>query len=322
MRANIFIPISRDSQQLENCLESLSKQSDQRFSVIAVSLADNEHTKSLLKKYIKDYLFLVQSEPGLLHAANLAFNHAKDEIFIRIDDDITADPGWLKAILQSFEDKQVGGVTGPTIIKKELRAGRDLFSFLNDFERSKNPLKKLISYIYTTIIYEGKMKEVSLFTESGAFTLGSNFEESVQKIKKSKTIENLEACNFAVRRTLLERFGGFDPTFAQGLSEYHEADIACRITEAGYKNMFNPQAKVRHNVEPNTQVRGDSYHRIQNFIIFYRRHLAKPDIRSWIYFLTNVFLQNCYYVVLFLKTGKWELLGAIPGSIIGLLRPI
>ncbi|QQS43495.1 glycosyltransferase [Candidatus Roizmanbacteria bacterium] len=322
MKANIFIPISRDSEQLVNCLKSLSEQSDQRFSVIAVSLTDNDHIKKLLKKYIKDYLFLVQPKRGLLHAANLALNHAKDDIFIRIDDDIVADKNWLKAILTSFEDKKVGGVTGPTIIKKKLMDGRDLFAFLNDFEKSTNPLKKLLSYLYTDVIYEGKMKEVSLFTRSGAFTLGSNFEESVQKIGEPKSVDNLEACNFAVRRTLLEEFGGFDPTFAQGLSEYHEADVACKITEAGYTNVFNPQAQVFHNVQKSAHVRVDSYHRIQNFIIFYRKHLSRTDSSARLRFLFNVLLQNCYYIFLFMRTGKRELLGAIPGSIVGLFRPI
>lgn len=322
MKANIFIPISRNSQQLINCLESLSKQNDKRFTVVAVSLSDNDEIKKLLKKYVKDYLFLVQSQPGLLHAANLALNHSKHDIFIRIDDDIVTDPEWLGSILKTFEDEKVGGVTGPTIISKSLQNGRDLFSFLNTFAASSNSFKRILFYIYTTIIYESKMKEVSLFTRSGAFTLGSNFEETVKKIKQPKSVDNLEACNFSVRRTLLEQFGGFDQTFSKGLSEFHEADIACKVRKAGYKNIFNPKVKVWHNVEKSTAVRGDSYHRIQNFIIFYRRHLANPDIRSWLLFLLNVLLQNGYYIVQFFRTGKWELLGSIPGTVVGLFIPV
>jgi len=322
MKATIFIPISRNTKNLKSCLKSLAKQSDQRFSVIAVALTDSEEIKKLLKKYFTEYVFLVQPTPGLLHAANLALNHAKADIFIRIDDDIIADRDWLAGILKSFEDEKTGGVTGPTIVNADLQEGRDLFAFLNEFKKSGNMFKKLIAYIYANIIYEGRMKDVSLFTKSGAFTLGSNFEESVAEIQNPREVDNLEACNFAVRRVLLSRFGGFDPTFSQGLSEYHEADIACKIREAGYKNIFNPKAKVWHNVERSTNVRGDSYHRIQNFILFYRRHLAKTDLQSWTYFLIHIYLQNCYYGFLFFKTGKIGLLGSIPGTIVGLFRPI
>ena len=322
MKANIFIPISRNTESLNRCLASLAKQTDSRFSVIAVSLTDDDEIKKLLNKHLKNYLVLVQTKPGLLHAATLALNHAKDDIFIRIDDDVVTDPDWLRSIFKTFEDTSVGGVTGPTIVKEELQGGRDLFSFLHHFSSSSNLILKFISFIFTSVIYEGKLNEVSQFARSGAFTLGSNFEETVSQIKHSKSVDNLEACNFSVRRILLERFGGFDQTFSHGLSEYHEADVACKITEAGYQNIFNPKAKVWHNVEKSEDTRGDSYHRIQNFIIFYRRHLAQPNIMSWLRFLLYIKMQNAYYIYLFLKTGKWELLGAIPGSIVGLFRVI
>lgn len=322
MKADIFIPISRNTQHLEKCIESISKQSNQQFCIIAVALSDDVKIKQLLQKYIKEFVFVVQDKPGLLHAANLALNHAKHDVFIRIDDDIVASKDWLASVMKTFEDTKVGGVTGPTIIKRGLQEGRDLFAYLNDFKNSKNPFKQLLSFLYEHIIYEGKMKEVSLFTRSGAFTLGSNFEETVSTMKDLKAVDNLEACNFAVRRVLLEQFGGFDPVFELGLSEYHEADIACKIKEAGYMNIFNPKAKIWHNVQRTTHVRGDSYHRIRNFIIFYKRHLAKPDLISRMYFLIHVMMQNGYYMLLFLKTGNIRLLGAIPGSVVGLFRPV
>lgn len=166
------------------------------------------------------------------------------------------------------------------------------------------------------------MREVSLFTRSGAFTLGSNFESSIAQVKSKIVVENLEACNFAVRRSLLKSLGGFDPIFCKGLSEYHEADVACKIRKAGYVNIFNPKAIVHHNIQRDLCIRQESFNRIQNFIIFYRRHIAHPNVYSWALFFLHVGMQNCYYFYLFLKTRNISLLGAVPGSLLGFFRKI
>ena len=72
-----------------------------------------------------------------------------------------------------------------------------------------------------TIFLKVKAGRYQQFLRSGAFTLGNNFEEaSDQPIQE---VNNLEACNWAVRKELLVKVGGFDPAYT-GIGEGNEPD--------------------------------------------------------------------------------------------------
>jgi len=245
-------------------------------------------------------------------AMNDGLGNVSTDLFIRIDDDVITDKGWFNHIINPFSDQKVGAVTGPTLVDPRRLKERDIFSFLKPIE--KNPLLNKIIIEY---LYENRLYNVSTFLKSGVFTLGSNFKNHLPK--KSKIVNNLEACNFALRTQLLKGLGGFDQLFSRGLGEYHEADIAFKIQEAGYQIMFHPQAIIHHNIKRgSSKTRSDAYHRIQNFICFYKRHFDIDTLDTLIRFSTNLFLQNCYYVYTGLKRKDMSQLGSIPGTLKGL----
>jgi GT2 family glycosyltransferase len=115
---------------------------------------------------------------------------------------------------------------------------------------------------------------------------------------------------------------GFDEIFSKGLGDYHEADGAFKIRCMGYRTVFNPGAALRHNVEIGKieEARPASFYRIQNFLIFYLRYFRIDSPRRFFKVFLNVVLQNAYYAFKFVRTGKVGQLGAIPGTIVGLIR--
>ncbi len=130
-------------------------------------------------------------------------------------------------------------------------------------------------------------------------------------------VDNFEACNFACRTKLLKKLGGFSPLFSRGLGEYHEADAARKVIETGHKILFNPKAVVWHKVENGgtNKVRPDARYRIFNFIVFYRKHFKKNAIDYKIRFLTNVFMQNMYYIYKYFKSGDSKQLYCVMGTV-------
>jgi len=329
LQSNIFIPTSNRYDALKNCLDSLNDQTNKNFKVFIVGIRSSSEISKLVNSYEFEIDYFIQSQPGILGAANEALARMNADIFIRIDDDVLIAKQWHEQILSSYDgDEFVGGVTGPTVMTAEGIRSRDLTAFLNKFESHPNPIFRLPHFIYSKIIFSGRMHEVSTFLESGVFTLGSNFEGCLS-MPNSIEVTNLEACNWSCRRNILMKIGGFDTVFLKGLGDYHEADAALRIKELGYKLIFNPKAELSHRVEIGKVpvARPETYYRIQNFIIFYFRHFKILRANngftvSLIKFSLNLALQNLYYLFKAIKTGKLSQAACIPGTFVGFWRAL
>lgn len=319
---DIFIPTSNRLDALKQCIDSLSVQSDKRFRIILVGKNQDQRINNLVSTYHHlNILYIIQKKPGIIGAANQALRLSKGKIFSRIDDDVILDKNWFKNVITTFDcDTMVGGVTGPTTMSKEGLKSRDLTKTLDGLKNTKNPIYKFFKWIYFDYLYENKIFEVSQFLDSGVFTIGSNYPQS-KKLDKIE-VNNLEACNWSSRTSLLKKIGGFDKLYLIGLGDYHEADAALKIHNLGYKLIFNPKVALRHNVEIGKveNARPHSFYRIQNFIFFYFRFFKIKSFGQLIKFLTNLFLQNSYYVYKFITTGNIPQLYAIPGTFVGLTR--
>ena len=227
--------------------------------------------------------------------------------------------GWLDAIVESFEsDNFIGGVTGPTVIPAKHAQSRDLFYF-EDKLKHGHFMWKLVGSIYFNYFLEGAPYRVSHWCKSGAFTLGNNFKAALHE--PVQDVNNLEACNWAVRKNLLSRIGGFDPIYS-GIGEYHEPDASFKIMSLGYKLVFNPKASLQHcpSVDGFFKDRPSSYPRMINFITFYFRHIKVDSLDKFFRFVSYTIFLNCYYCFQAFQKKQINLLGAVPGTIVGLFN--
>lgn len=322
-KADIFIPTSNRYDSLKLCLDSLNNQSNKEFKVLLVGLKPDLKIQQLVESYKNLQIdYFIQKDKGIINAGNKALQKSTCEIFVRSDDDVIFDKNWFNNLIIRFEsDKNIGGVTGPTCMSKQGIKSRDLTNFLDNFKKSKNILLKLISRLYFNYLYENKINHVSTFLKSGVFTLGSNY-ESCLNVKDIVVVNHLEACNFSVRTSLLKQVNGFDLIYLKGLGDYHEADTAMKIKNLGYKLVFDPKVMLQHNVEVGVvqKSRPNSYYRIQNFIIFYFRFFKIKDIDQLFRFLTNLSMQNFYYIFKFFSTKDVSQLYAIFGTFVGFYR--
>lgn len=103
------------AQLLGVCLRSLAGQTlpAERFEVIVVDSAAG--TPGAPAPDVPTGVRLIAAtQPGLSHARNIGLAAARAELAAFIDDDATAEPGWLAAILAAFEaDPQAAAVGGP-----------------------------------------------------------------------------------------------------------------------------------------------------------------------------------------------------------------
>lgn len=321
MFISIFIPTGNRIESLKKALDSLENQTYKNFEVIIVDYRSKSDAFKAIDSYKKilNIVIINQTEKGLSRAANLAIERAKGEIFIRTDDDVIMSKHWLEAINKVFEkDEKIGGVTGPTIVPEEYIKNRDLFSFEKKFKNGSF-FWRTIGKFYFNFLMESNPYRVSHWFKSGAFSPGSNYVESLKELEQE--VNNLEACNFAVRIDLLKKIGGFDSVYA-GVGEYHEADASFKIKNLGYKLIFNPKIILYHcpSQDGFFNDRPSSYPRMINFIVFYLRHIKPDSFSKIIRFISYILFQDLYYFYQFITTRQFSQLGAIPGSIMGFVK--
>lgn len=202
---------------------------------------------------------------------------------------------WLKKIANSFEDKKVGGVTGPTIIPKELRGNRDLLCFHN---------KSLINKIYNWIVLENKPFDYARLYKSGGFSLGSTF-EIAKKLPSSFECDYLEGCNMAYRTDVVRKLGGFDENYG-GCGDWSEPDLAFRVKQVGYKLIYHPKAYLYHNISLQRGDITDTHQRQLNFMRFHKKWFGW----NWRYAVNLLFI-NGYYIKKAIKERNTKWLGGI-----------
>lgn len=319
---SVMIPTKNRETSLKKALDSLVGQSFTDFELVVVDGGSTDNTKELVFSYEKHFpIQWADKGGGLIPQMNVAYQISKGKYVVRTDDDVIFTEGWLQGIVDAFEgEENIGGVTGPTVIPKEHAKSRDLFYFEKKF-REGNFFWKFIGKLYYGYFLEGTPYRVSHWCKSGTFTLGTNFGTALDE--PNQIVSNLEACNWAVRRDLLVRVGGFDPIYA-GIGEYHEPDAAFKIQKLGYKLVFSPKAHLFHcpSVDGFYKDRPDSFPRIINFITFYFRHIQPNTLDKFVRFFMYLGFQNAFFVFQAIGKKQLGLLGAVPGTFVGLFNVI
>lgn len=319
---SVFLPTARRPSSLNEALQGLADQAFTNFETLIVYDFAERETAKVISAY-RDRLCIREfhSIDGLVVCANRALEAALGDIFVRTDDDAVATPGWLDAIHESFaSDPQIGGVTGPTTIPQENLEGRDLTRLYFLFKNGSF-FWKILGKFYLDYVMEGRAGEVSQWLPSGAFTLGSNFSSALTLMGR-RDVTNLEACNFAVRTQLLRRVGGFDPAYARGLGDYHEADASFKIKKLGYRLVFEPRAALEHHPSALgiSKTRSNSYSRSHNFLRFYFRHIRPNDVSGWLRFFSYLSMLNAYWCWKAIVARDPRPLAGVLGTITGLIR--
>jgi GT2 family glycosyltransferase len=133
IKAVVCIPTFRRPDWLRSTLASLDQQTANfGFAIVVV---DNdakapvgaEAARTFLAQSGRPGLVAVEAEQGNCHAINRAFRTAREnfpsaEYFAMIDDDETADPDWLKSIVETAERLQADIVGGPVDRTFEIEA--------------------------------------------------------------------------------------------------------------------------------------------------------------------------------------------------------
>ena len=224
---SIIIPTLNRDKFLELCLLSLVQQnySHDDYEILIVDNGSTDHTKQITEDIIQQnpdhhIRYIYEPEPGLLSGRHRGALEAKGEICTFVDDDIEADPNWLKAIHESFLDTTV-----------QLVGGRNLPQY-----ETEPP--EWLNWFWVDHPYGKTCGELSLL----------DFGEEVREIDANY----IWGLNFSIRRQALFDLGGFHPDCIPKHLQHFQGDgetgLTMKANQLGYKAIYQPKALVWHQV--------------------------------------------------------------------------
>ncbi|MEM0313728.1 MAG: glycosyltransferase [Candidatus Bathyarchaeia archaeon] len=204
-KVSIVIPVKNGADQIKDLLDSLLEidYDGDRLEVIVVDGRSTDATREIAQRY--PVKLVTEEEPGINGARNTGVRSSSGEIIAFTDYDCVVPNNWVKSIVREFQDPSVGCVGG------------SVSRYRDDF---------LSRYADESLIPVMRM------------------------FRKKVTIDRIQlpfsypmGCNFAVRRSAIEKAGLFDELFTCG---FDELEFVERICKEGYKLVLTPTVIVRH----------------------------------------------------------------------------
>ncbi len=211
------------AEQLPACLEALQAL-DYPQSLLEIVVVDNapvDGSSRVIVERFPSFRYAVEPRPGLNHARNRAILESQGEIVAYTDDDVSVDPGWVRAIAEAFrEEPHAMGVTGLVVPDELDTEAQVLFERYGGFGRGfeRNVFR---------VDIEGGESAARLYGGTGRFGTGANM---------------------AYRRRFLHAVGGFDPALDVGTPTNGggDLDMFFRVLKSGAALVYEPAALVRH----------------------------------------------------------------------------
>jgi len=190
------------------CLASLIQLDYPRtqYEIIVIDGGSTDRTQHIVKEY--HARLIIDTQGGLSHSRNIGIKSAKSEYIASIDADCLASKNWLKQLVGEVlsTDELTAAVGGPNLVME------------NDV-----PLAKVIGFMQETL-------------------MGSGGAPQAYKISTKRYVYGIPNCNVLYKKHILITEGCFDERYNMG----EDAELNHRLTKAGYKYLYIPDAVVYH----------------------------------------------------------------------------
>lgn len=201
---------------LTDLLNGLDEQTCSSFETVIV-IDKNKELFDKINQYIKikgiknTVQIFNHENRGLSHSRNIGIQNSKGSVVAFIDDDAVPSPNWVKSIIETFKEDEIGAVTGEVI---------PLWEF----------------------------KEMSWFPKELFWMISCSFENiSSPKMEVASGF----GVNMAFKKKLILDLGMFNTDLGINGKKWQggeDSDMFLRIREFGKKVVFNSETKVFHKV--------------------------------------------------------------------------
>lgn len=211
-RVSVIIPTYGNFSYTHYCLAALGESADKTsFEVIVIDDDPDGETAARLVDYGNVHVIRNETNLGFVHSCNRGAAAARGDFLVFLNNDTQVQPGWLDALIQTFETQGSPGLVGSRLIYPD-----------------------------------GRQQEAGgiVFNDGSAWNYGQLDDPYRPEYSYLREPDYVSGAALAIRRELFEHLGGFDPLHAPAY--YEDTDLAFRIRAAGYRVYYQPWSRVLH----------------------------------------------------------------------------
>ena len=250
---------------LEVCLDSVLRAArglDAEIIVVDNNSADD--SLGMLEERFPQVILIANKEnTGFSRANNQGVEIAKGEYILFLNPDTVMPEDFLVKTIAYLDNHPGAGALGPRLID-----GKGAFA-----PDGKKSFPTLAVALFKTSGINKIFPRSPYFNKYYAVHIGEH---------ETAAVEVLSGCCMMVRRSVIDQIGGaFDEDY---FMYCEDVDLSYRITQAGYQNIYFPEATLVHYKGESTRKATLSYIRIFNEALstFVRKHYSKGQARLFI----------------------------------------
>ncbi len=322
---------------IEPVFNAVFNQTFKDIEVVAVIAGNEDGSKELLaEKFPQVKIIDPGYNIGFAKGHNLVFEKYDPEFFQLVNPDLVMEPNYIEEMLKAFDDEKVGAVTGK-LLKCNFVGADPIRPDEGKIISSTTKVQKtnIIDSTGVVIYKSGAARDRGQHeTDNGQYddlavvqavsAAGAMYRRAALESTKLSKISTTPAANAATPpvkeeySTLVEgggiKYEYFDEDFH---SYWEDVDLAWRMSNGGWKCMFQPAAIAHHGRGSGSHPGG--YKKVFSYIKFHRQ--IPPRIRqlnyqnhifmylknsSWFYpqFFIREFFMACYMLLFEISTFK------------------
>ena len=211
-RASVVIPVHGAFAHTLACLRALAAHPPAvAFEVIVVDDASPDDTLAKLGAIAGLRVHARPSNGGFIAACNEGAALARGEMLVFLNNDTIPQPGWLDALLRTFDTQPDVGLVGAKLLYPD-----------------------------------GRLQEAGgvVFADGSGWNYGRGDDPADCRYGYLRDADYLSGAAIALPRALFERLGGFDTRYTPAY--YEDTDLAFAVRAAGLRTVFQPAAVVVH----------------------------------------------------------------------------
>lgn len=213
IKASIIIPVYNNVLYTLTCVASILEASaNHRFEILIADDNSTDKTADLLDglgpvvRHIRH-----ETNKGFLENCNAAATFARGEYVVLLNNDTIVMPGWLDAMIETFESEPSAGLVGSKLLNGD-----------------------------------GTLQEAGgiFWCDGSAWNFGRGDDALDPAYNYTKDIDYCSGASIGLPRALWQELGGFDTLFSPAYCE--DSDIAFRVRAAGRRTVYQPASALVH----------------------------------------------------------------------------
>lgn len=211
-RVSVVIPVYNHLDHSLTCLRSIAAHPSKiAAEIIVVDDCSSDDTEATLPQ-IEGLRY--QRNPqnlGFIGACNAGAEAARGEYLVFLNNDTAVQPGWLDALIETFETEARVGLVGAKLIYPD-----------------------------------GRLQEAGgiVFNDASGWNYGRFADPAAPEYNYLREVDYCSGAAIALRADLFAGFGGFDRHYAPAY--YEDTDLAMKVWAHGLRVLYQPKSAVVH----------------------------------------------------------------------------